>query len=198
MTSKKNRVNIIYLSKSIICRQQVLLLKGKSFSQTCGGRPLVNDLQVFPVQEVTGAWLPCQHHGGHVPDDLLPLTVWHGREPLLQTQLTLATEEQQEAHLTTQRHSAGSEGHPGRMHHDSKRPIIPHSSTLSFSCFWSLFILLIVNYFVCIYPVLTQPFIHQWRLFEMELKRQNEIMCWAADLYEHTHTSTHSQCRGHH
>lgn len=46
--------------------------------------------------------MPCQHHGGHVPDDLLLLTFRHGREPLLQTQLPLATEEQHEAHLTTQ------------------------------------------------------------------------------------------------
>lgn len=26
--------------------------------------PLVNYLQISPVQEVTGAWLPCQHHCG--------------------------------------------------------------------------------------------------------------------------------------
>lgn len=62
--------------------------------------PLVYNLEVFPVQEVTGAWLSWQHHGGHVPDDFLLLTVWHGSEPLLQTQFPLATEEQQEAHLT--------------------------------------------------------------------------------------------------
>lgn len=36
--------------------------------------PLVNNLQVSPVQEVTGAWWPSQHHGGHVPDDLLLVT----------------------------------------------------------------------------------------------------------------------------
>lgn len=60
------------------------------------------------MQEVTGAWLPCQHHGGHVPDDLLLLTLCHWCEPLLQTQLPLATKEQQEAHLTTHRYTAGS------------------------------------------------------------------------------------------
>lgn len=54
------------------------------------------------MHEVTGAWLPRQHHGGHVPGDLLLLPLRHGREPLLQTQLPLATEEQQEAHLATQ------------------------------------------------------------------------------------------------
>lgn len=63
--------------------------------------PLVNNLQVFPVQEVAGTRLPCQHRGGHVPDDLLLLALCHGREPLLKTQLPLATEEQQEAHLAT-------------------------------------------------------------------------------------------------
>lgn len=62
--------------------------------------PLVNNLQVFPVQEVAGAWLSRQHHGGHVPDDLLLLALGHRGEPLLQTQFPLAAEEQQEAHLT--------------------------------------------------------------------------------------------------
>lgn len=37
--------------------------------------PLVNDLQVFPVQEVAGARLSRQHHGGHFPDDLLLFAV---------------------------------------------------------------------------------------------------------------------------
>lgn len=59
------------------------------------------------MQEVAGARLPCQHHGGHVPDDLLLLALGHGREPLLQAQLPLTAEEQQEAHLTTQGQRGG-------------------------------------------------------------------------------------------
>lgn len=62
------------------------------------------------MQEVTGARLPCQHHCGHVPDDLLLLTFGHGREPLLQTQLPLATEEEQEAHLNS---TDTEQGHRG-------------------------------------------------------------------------------------
>lgn len=64
-----------------------------------GGTPLVNDLQVFPLQEVAGARLSCQHHGGSFPDDLLLFSLRHGSEPLLQAQFPLAAEEQQEAHL---------------------------------------------------------------------------------------------------
>lgn len=67
--------------------------------------PLVNDLQVFPLQEVAGTWLPCQHNGGHFPDDLFLFPIRHRREPLLQAQLPLATEEQQEAHLMAQTQS---------------------------------------------------------------------------------------------
>lgn len=52
------------------------------------------------MQEVTRTWLARQHHGGHVSNDLLLFTLWHGSEPFLQTQFPLATEEQQEAHLT--------------------------------------------------------------------------------------------------
>ena len=51
------------------------------------------------MQEVAGAWFPCQHHGGHVPGDLLLLSLGDGREPLLETELALATEEEQETHL---------------------------------------------------------------------------------------------------
>lgn len=69
------------------------------------------------MQEVTGAWLPCQHHGRHVSDDLLLLTICHGRKPFLQAQLPLATEEQQEAHLTTQTQGRGW----GRCHADRQR-----------------------------------------------------------------------------
>lgn len=56
------------------------------------------------MQEVAGAWLPSQHHGGHVPDDLLLLSLRDGREPLLEAELALATEEQQEMHLQDKMH----------------------------------------------------------------------------------------------
>lgn len=51
------------------------------------------------MQEVTCAWFSSQHHGGHVPDDLLLLSLRQWQEPFLQPELPLATEEQQKTHL---------------------------------------------------------------------------------------------------
>lgn len=61
--------------------------------------PLVNDLQVSPLEEVAGARWTGQHQHQHVSDHLLllPLRCW--REPFLQSQLPLSTEQQQEVHL---------------------------------------------------------------------------------------------------
>lgn len=123
VSMRRERLGVLLLQKQ--------LKSFKLVQQTCGGPPLVNNLQVFPVQEVTGARLPCQHHGGHVLDDLLLLAFCHGREPLLQTQLPLATEEQQEAHLTTQRRSGGSEWQPGRLHEPRGRLAQTHTHTMS-------------------------------------------------------------------
>lgn len=51
--------------------------------------PLVNNLEVPPVEEVTGAGRVSQHHQSHFSDHLLLLSLRHRSEPLLQSQLPL-------------------------------------------------------------------------------------------------------------
>lgn len=110
--------------------------------------PLVYNLQVFPVNKVTGAWLPCQHQGGHVPDDLFLLTLGDGREPLLQSQSPLTTEEQQEAYLVEQTGEivmcAGDGGDETRMNTESmttrragtSNTLVPTTGQRSRLLFW--------------------------------------------------------------
>lgn len=61
--------------------------------------PLVDDLQVSPLEEVAGARWPGQHQRHHVSDHLLLLPLGRRLEPFLQPQLPLPAEQQQEVHL---------------------------------------------------------------------------------------------------
>lgn len=61
--------------------------------------PLVDDLEVPPLQEAAHLGFAGQHHLHQFPDHLLLVPLGRGRVPLLETQLPLPTEQQHETHL---------------------------------------------------------------------------------------------------
>lgn len=70
----------------------------KSLVCACIPVPLVDDLEVPPLQEAAHLGFAGQHHLHQFPDHLLLVPLGRGRVPLLETQLPLPTEQQHETH----------------------------------------------------------------------------------------------------